>query len=187
MDDPHSKSCWLPLAPADDQQAAAAIFARYSQRLIRLAEVHLSRKLAGRVDGEEVVQSAFRTFFERNRRGEFKIDGSVQLWQLLVRITLLKARAKARHHTAGMRNVRAEATGDHDAWLAEAINREPSPADSAAMADQIEALLRGLPDVYGQILGLRLEGHTAAEIAGELKLSRQTIYRALHVLQERLA
>ena len=83
--------------------------------------------------------------------------------------------------------VRAAQTGDHDAWLAEAINREPSPADSAAMADQIEALLRGLPDVYGQILGLRLEGHTAAEIAGELKLSRQTIYRALHVLQERLA
>src|SRR5882672_9712028 len=84
---------------AGDPAAAYAVFDRYSERLVRLAEKHLSRRLAGRVAGEDVVQSVFRTFFRRGADGEFKLDGSAQLWQLLVRITVLKARAKARHHT----------------------------------------------------------------------------------------
>src|SRR5262245_20437761 len=85
---------------AGDPSAAQAVFNHYSERLVRLAEKHLSRRLAGRVDGEDVVQSVFRTFFRRGGEGEFQLEGSAQLWQLLVRITVLKARAKARHHTA---------------------------------------------------------------------------------------
>src|SRR3712207_1477794 len=82
-----------------DQQAAAQLYGRYAQRLVRLAEQHLSRKLAGRLDGEDVVQSVFRTFFRRSAAGEFAIDGSAQIWRLLMKITILKARAKGRFHT----------------------------------------------------------------------------------------
>src|SRR4051812_45025103 len=81
-----------------DEEAAALLFRRYALRLTRVAEQHLGRKLAGRLDGEDVVQSVFRTFFRRSAAGEFSIDGSGQLWRLLVQITLCKARAKARYH-----------------------------------------------------------------------------------------
>src|SRR6516162_16394 len=94
-----------------DPQAAEEIFARYAQRLTALAEQHLSRKLAARLDGQDVVQSVFRTFFRRSAAGEFRIDSSDELWRLLVQITLQKARAKARHHTAAVRDVTAEAPG----------------------------------------------------------------------------
>src|SRR5262245_55758628 len=70
-----------------DPKTAEAVFHRYVNQLVRVAEQHLSRKLAGRLGGEDVVQSVFRTFFRRAEAGEFRIDSSSQLWRLLVRIT----------------------------------------------------------------------------------------------------
>ena len=75
---------------AGDETAAARLYGRYAQQLLRLAEQHLSRRLSGRVDEEDVVQSVFRTFFRRSGGGEFQIDSSAQIWKLLVKITVLK-------------------------------------------------------------------------------------------------
>jgi hypothetical protein len=149
-----------------------------------VAERQLSRRVAARAGESDVVQSAFRTFFRRNAGGQLRIANSCHLWLLLVRITVLKARAKARYHTAAARAVFAE-VGDA-AWLAEAAAREPGPAEAAALVDHIDALLRGLLAVYGRILELLLQGHTKTEVADELGLSRMTVYRALDVLQKRL-
>ncbi len=170
---------------AGDPAAAEQLFRRYAQRLAHLAEQHLSRSLAGRLDGQDVVQSVFRTFFQRCARGEFQIDSSAQLWRLLVKITVLKARAEARRHQAECRDVRAEVPGG-EAWLAEAVAHEPSAAEAAALVDQVENLLRGLPAAYGRVLEMRLQGHAVPDIARELAVSRQTVYRVLHLLQERL-
>src|SRR5262249_35780113 len=90
-------------------RAPELLFRRYAVRLARLAEQHLSRKVAVRVDGEDVVQSVFRTFFRRCASGEFTVDGSGRLWRLLVTITLNKVRAGVRYHTAARRDVAAEA------------------------------------------------------------------------------
>jgi RNA polymerase sigma-70 factor (ECF subfamily) len=171
---------------AGDARAAEELFVRYARRLTHLAEQHLSRRLAGRLDGEDVVQSVFRTFFRRSARGEFQIDSSAQLWRLLVRITLRKASALARHHTAGPRDALAEVPGGGDR-LAEALAHEPGPAEAAALVDQIEALLRGLPALYCHVLDLRLQGHGALAVARQLGVSRQTVYRALDLLRQRLA
>ena len=174
----------LPLLPAGDDRAARAIFDRYSDRLVRLAGRHLSQRLAGRVDPEDVIQSVFRTFFRRGAGGEFQFDGSAQLWQLLVKITVLKARAKARFHTADRRDAGkqwAPADGFDPA------TSEPGPDEAVILVDQINALLRGLPPVYAQVLGLRLQGRNVTEVADELNLSRQTVHRALNLLQDRLA
>jgi hypothetical protein len=51
-----------------DSAAVEQLFERYAQRLARLADRNLSRKIAGRLDGEDVVQSVFRTFFRRSAR-----------------------------------------------------------------------------------------------------------------------
>jgi RNA polymerase sigma factor (sigma-70 family) len=164
--------------------AARAVFDRYSDRLVRLADQHLSRKLAGRVDGDDVVQSVFRTFFRRGGAGEFHIDSSAQLWQLLVKITILKARAKGRFHTAAMRDAGAERAVD--SGLLNPAAADPGPEDAAELVDQIDVLLRDLPPLYGKLLGLRLQGHAVTEVAEELGVSRQTVHRALNLLQDRL-
>jgi DNA-directed RNA polymerase specialized sigma24 family protein len=53
--------------------------------------------------------------------------------------------------------------------------------------DQIEALLRGLPPLYARLLDLKLQGHAVTDIAERLGVCRQTIHRALNLLQRRLA
>jgi RNA polymerase sigma factor (sigma-70 family) len=171
-----------------DEAAAAELFHRYAARLTRVADEHLSRRLAGRAEGEDVVQSVFRTFFRRSASGEFRIDSSAQIWQLLVKITLMKARGKARFHRAAKRSVDVEVgAAEQDAWLHEVLARDPDPAEAAELVDQLEELMRGLPPLYCRILDLRLQGHNPTEIAGELRVSRQTVYRALDLLQQRLA
>lgn len=168
-----------------DNEAAEQLFVRYTLQLNRLAEKHLSRRLAGRVEIEDVVQSVFRTFHRRCLRGEFRVDGSAQLWRLLVQVTVRKVAAKARGLKGEPPPVSALAD-DGGALLAEAVTREPSPEEAVALVDQMEALLRGLPEMHGRVLELRLEGHAVAEIAPRLGVSRQTVYRVLGLLQHRL-
>jgi len=169
-----------------DPRAAEELFARYAERLVRLAQRHLGRKVATREDGEDVVQSVFRTFFRRCEHGEFRIDTSDELWQLLVRIAVRKAHAKVRYHTAQQRDVGAEAAGDN-ALLAEALAREPRPEELMILEEEMEAVVRGFPELHGKGLAMRLQGHSVPEIATELKVSRRTVERALKLLRERLA
>ncbi len=168
-----------------DADAARLLFEQYARRLVALAERHLSERFAGRLDGEDVVQSAFRSFFQRTADGRLRIDGSSQLWQLLVRITLTKVNERVRYHDAGKRKAAAESP-EGEAWLAAALTREPGPAELATLADEVEALLAGLPSLYAQILGRRLENQLPTEIAQELAVSRQIVYRALEVLRRRM-
>lgn len=169
-----------------DPQAADELFAYYAQRLSRLAEQFIARRLGGRIEGDDVVQSVFRTFFRRCAAGEFRIDSSAQLWQLLVKITMLKARAQGRRHTAGKRDVRLEQAGGDGDWLAAVADREPGPEEAVILMDQVEALLQGLPELHCRVLELRLGGHSVADIATQLHVARQTVYRAMKLLQERL-
>src|SRR5262245_53147337 len=169
---------------AGDPRGPEALFQRYAVRLARLAEQHLSHKLAGRLDGEDVVQSVFRTFFQRYARGDFQIDNSAEIWRLLVTLTLRKARAEARRHLAGKRDAAAEAPGRGP--LAELVSRGPGPAEAAELVDQIDHLLRGLPELYCHVLERSLQGHSVADIAEQLAVSRQTVYRALDLLRRRL-
>lgn len=172
---------WL----AGDAEAAGGLFQLYSAKLTGLASNHLSDRLARRADSEDVIQSVFRTFFDRSSRGEFTINSSGELWRLLVTITLAKVRDLARRHTAAKRDVRAEVGGGTD-WMLEAVSRDPGPLEAAALVDQIETILAGLPDAYAAILALALEGHSRTEIASKMNVSRQTVYRVLTLLKERL-
>ena len=168
-----------------DEEAANQLFQIYSSKLTGLAGKHLSDRLARRADSEDVIQSVMRTFFNRSARGEFNINNSGELWRLLVTITLAKVRDLARRHTAAKRDVQAEVGGGSD-WMLESLAGEPGPVEAAALVDQIETILRGLPDAHGEILALALAGYSRTEVAEKMKVSRQTVYRVLTLLRERL-
>jgi DNA-directed RNA polymerase specialized sigma24 family protein len=85
-----------------------------------------------------------------------------------------------------MRNVGAEAVAPAGGEFAEVLATEPGPAEAAALVDQIESLLSGLPPFYRQLLELRLAGEHVVDVAQKLNVSRQTVYRALKLLQDRM-
>jgi RNA polymerase sigma factor (sigma-70 family) len=186
MDETDPVADWIRRWGAGDQQAAELLFARYAARLTLIAEQHLSRKVAAREGGEDVVQSVFRTFFRRSAEGQFQIDTSAQLWRLLVKITLLKIRNHSRYHRAKKRSAAAEVRPEDDSWVAEALGREPDPAAAAELVDLMEALLQGMPPLYCRVLELRVQGMVPADVGRELNISRSTVYRALELFQQRL-
>ena len=172
---------------AGGNDAAEIVFDRYARQLARLAERHLSRRVAQRVDGDDVAQSVFRTFFRRTERGDLRIHSSDQLWKLLVTITIRKAQMQGRRHGAGKRDATLEAN-DSVALLA-AIDREPGPDEARILDDEIERVLRTVPEhergLYRQVLELKLAGHSNRDVVGQLNLQSRYIDRMIARLQDR--
>ena len=93
---------------AGSESAAGELFDRYCEKLMRLAP-RIGQRMASRVDPEDVIQSAFRTFFVRVRNDEFTFDGENDLFKLLVRLTVNKALRQIAHHRAAKRDPHREA------------------------------------------------------------------------------
>ena len=138
---------------ADEPDAAAQLFHRYLRRLCRLAQTRLSPRLAQRLDPEDVVMSAYRSFFVSARAGRFWIQESGDLWALLTKITLRKLYRSAAHHSAEIRAIQRETafpeTDDPYTWV---ISEQPSAADALALADEVESVLRSLPPQHRRIV-----------------------------------
>jgi RNA polymerase sigma factor (sigma-70 family) len=163
-----------------DQQAATDLYQTYASRLIALARNHLSTKVAARFDAEDVVQSVCRSFFARARDGQFVIQASDELWRLLVAITLHKVRRAVKHHQRGKRGVDQETTGQGIFGVpAEVLARAPAPEEAVALADLLEAVMRGCRPLDRQIIELRLQGCTVEDIAAHTRRSERTIWRVL--------
>jgi RNA polymerase sigma-70 factor, ECF subfamily len=63
--DPTNADELLRCAAADDPQALAELFAHYRERLWRMVQVRLDRRLQGRLDAEDVLQEAFVVLLKR--------------------------------------------------------------------------------------------------------------------------
>lgn len=179
---------WLNHHRSGDPDGARRIFEHFSRRLCQLAQRHLSTRLRQRVDGEDVVQSVFRTFFVRDAQGQFQIDDSDELWRLLVTITLRKARGVWRKNSSARRSAGREVSLD-DSGLDPigAMSREPSVVEALVLADEIETLLDGLEETNARALELRMGGYSPTEAAEIMGISRQAFYRLLAPIKERLA
>ncbi len=172
-----------------DPAAAEELFRRYAERLTRLAGSRLSRKLSARVDAEDIIQSAYRSFFLLAQDGEVVLRQSGDLWRLLVRITLRKVCRNARRHGADCRAVDREQPwptdpdADHETI---AFSREPTPADAVALIDEMRSLLAPLASLQRRIVEMRLQGHEVEEIAVAVERSPRTVRRTLASLGEEL-
>lgn len=169
-----------------DERAAEEIFERYIDRLTRLARSRLSPKLAHRMDAEDVVMSAWRSFFVAAGAGKFSLKRSGDLWRLLVSITLHKLYHQARRHTAEKRNVAGELALDQCDSIAIAIDRQATPDEAVALAEEMQHIMAGLDDFGRRVLELRLQGETHAEIAADTQRSERSVRRKLHEIQTRL-
>jgi RNA polymerase sigma factor (sigma-70 family) len=169
-----------------DERAAEQLFFRYVGRLTLLARSRLSPTLASRTDPEDIVLSAYRSFFIGARDGKFILSRSGDLWRLLVAITLHKLYRQARKQSAERRALAAwefEAAGTSQPDL----SREPSPEEAVALADELAALLSKLDPFARRVLELRLQDRSLAEISKSLGRCERTIRRTLAAIRQQMS
>jgi RNA polymerase sigma factor (sigma-70 family) len=166
---------------AGEQSAPTEIFRRYSERLVFLAGRRVARSLRQKVDAEDVVQSAFLSFFRENPADEFRMASWNDLWSLLVTLTLRKCHGQFRRFTRLKRSIKREKPLNlaESTAMWEPIAREPTPAEAATLAETIESLLDRLDERDRAIAELTLQGCSSGQIAGRVGLSERSVFRKL--------
>ena len=129
-----------------DEDAAAEIFKRFSNRLIGLAHSRLDSQLRQKVDAEDVAQSALKSFFRGLKNEQFQLDNWDALWALLVVIALRKCNRRIDSFRAACRDVSREITPGTDSSLMpyEAVAREPTPLEAVTLGELLSCVMNGL-------------------------------------------
>jgi DNA-directed RNA polymerase specialized sigma24 family protein len=184
MSTPGTETVWIARLKAGDGAAAEQLWQGYFHRLVDLARHKLRGTPRAAADEEDVALSAFYSFCRHAAAGRFpQLNDRSDLWQLLVLLTARKACHLIRHEGAAKRHGTVPA-GDGEAWLAEVIGREPTPAFAAEVAEQCRRLLDGLGDAELRAVALaKLEGYSNAEIAARQGVVQPTVERKLRVIR----
>lgn len=169
----------LRLLQAGATSAAAEIYERYAQRLLRLANKNSSEQLAVRVAPEDIVQSVFRTFFRRATEGHYELPDGDELWKLFLVISLNKMRKKAIFHSAAKRDMgRTQSIGNSQ------LSGPESPSDVLRMT--VDEMISILPEEHQGIIRDRIQGYEITEISERNQVSRRTTERILQAFRGRL-
>lgn len=174
---------------AGAQGAAAELVCRYAPGLLALVRRRLSARLAARVDAEDVVQSALKSFFVAVRDDGLAAGHGGELWRLLVAVTLNKLHKVVRRHVSGKRSVHAEVGPADEAGLGEALagaRDQLSPLETLAIVDELETALARLPEDRRPILEMRLAGYELEAIAEAVGCSQRTVRRVLAGVRQEL-
>jgi RNA polymerase sigma factor (sigma-70 family) len=167
-----------------DQAAAEQVFLAYEPYLRMVVRRRLPAQLRVRFDSMDVVQSIWADLFQGFREAGWKFPSAAALQAFLVKATYNRFLDRVRRHEASVRRERDEP-------LAKALGRSPSPAprpSEVAEADELwEQMLALCPPQHHELLRLKRQGLTLAELAERTGLNADSIRRILRTLSRRLA
>jgi RNA polymerase sigma-70 factor (ECF subfamily) len=189
MDPENSFDDLMAKLRAGEDNAATTVFRHFAGRLVALADKRLRAQVRGKEDPEDVVQSVFRSFFQRCQAGEYQIGNWESLWGLLTLITVRKCDNRAKFFHAGRRNVARETPLDEAANLGVGglLAREPTPLEAAVLAELVTYLITWFQDPGDRaIVELHLQGYTLAEISQQLGRAERTVRRVLARARQQL-
>jgi RNA polymerase sigma factor (sigma-70 family) len=184
---PAAESYALLLARARqrDPEAVGELCRQYEARLRVAARVLLGPALRPHLDSMDLVQSVHRSLLIGFREEKFDVSTPENL--IALALTVLR-RKVARHWRRLQRQQRGNGSSLNllPQILSSLSTPQAGPADVAQYHDQVELLCRQLNATERQILALRLDGYTTAEIANQLGLNHITLRVRLTRLRERL-
>ena len=167
-----------------DESAAEEIFERYSRRTWKLAENLIAQRLKPRFDGDDVVQSVFRTFLRHSREGSFQIGATESLWKLLSAIARNKISERVAFHAAQRR-----ATGREQSLVSEdsmpdgvLADMQPRLDDALALVEEVTTALTAFDPWAKQVFQHCLEGNSTSDIAELMGCSRWSVRRTLDAI-----
>jgi DNA-directed RNA polymerase specialized sigma24 family protein len=187
---------WLDELKAGDPAAAEALWRRYFEALVRLAQQRLRRGPGGAAveDEEDAALSAFHSLCEGAARGRFdRLRDRDDLWRLLVVITARKVLdqvERRRRQKRGGGRVVEEAALDGPApdggaaGLDGLVAAGPTPEFAALIAEEIRTRLDQLgDDGLRQVALWRMEGYSNDDIAAKLGCVTRSVERKLNLIR----
>jgi RNA polymerase sigma-70 factor (ECF subfamily) len=184
-----------------ETEALARVFSLYRDKLWRMVNFRLDRRLLGRVDADDVLQEAYLAAAQRLDHFRKESDMSILVWlRLIVGQTLTDVHR--RHLGARMRDARQEvslrAAGGQATSMslaAHLLGHLTSPSQAAMreeMARRLEHALDQMDAIDREVLALRhfeeLTNNEVAEVLGLQKSAASNRYiRALTRLKGILA
>lgn len=197
MNDPESSvSEWIERLRKGDPDAAAKLWHRYFEQLVRLARAGLRGLRRGPADEEDVALSAFDGFYRAvKQEGRWpQLQDRGDLWRLLITIVERKAADVRRREMGQKRGGRArlgdsalmvvDGQSGQAGGLAAVPAPEPTPAFAAQMAEHFQRFFARLTDpLLRQTAELKMRGHTDVEIAREINRSLSTVERYLRLIR----
>jgi RNA polymerase sigma factor (sigma-70 family) len=185
---------WVTALKSGEMAAAQPLWERYHRQLVSLARQKLRSAQRRAADEEDVVQSAFHSFFQGVALGRFpQLDDRDNLWRVLVVITARKALDQLAHeHTKkqGGGTIQAGSRIDlgRHAWddtaIEQIVGAEPTPEFAAQVAEEYQRLLDLLGDEsLCRVAVWKMEGLTNDEVAERLDCSRRTVARKLDTIR----
>jgi RNA polymerase sigma factor (sigma-70 family) len=191
-----SRPSWLDGLKAGHSAAAERLWQAYHAKLIRVARARLRGAPRRAADEEDIVISAFDSFYRAVKEKRFqRLDDHRDLWQLLVMITARKAINQRKHlarKKRGAGRVRGESTlanGSRiDRGLDQIVGKDPTPQFAAQVVEEFRRLLDCFDDDTVRLVAYwKFEGRTNTEIADHLDCSLRSVERKLRLIRARLA
>jgi RNA polymerase sigma-70 factor (ECF subfamily) len=187
---------------AGDQQVLADVFARYRDRLRRMVQLRLDRRLQGRVDASDVLQDAYLDM--ARRAADYAANPTMPLFLWLRFLTGQRLLMVHRQHFgAKMRDVGQEVSlyrgalpqASSVSLAAQLLGRMTSPSLAAVRAEmqlKLQEALNAMDPIDREVLTLRhfeeLSNSETAAVLGIQKAAASNRYiRALKRLKDVLS
>lgn len=174
----------IELWKGGSNEAASVLVARYEIRLLALIETRLSQRYRGNISPEEVVQSAFGSFFRVARnQTQFAFVGNSEgsAWNLLATFARRKLSRKLERAVAQKRG-----GGQSRIPLDEVYSELAAVPNQADVSELIRDLEIQLTPEEKLLWDSLLAGVTQREIAERLHVEERTIRRRIHGMKEKL-
>lgn len=170
-----------------EHQAAEPLWDAFFPRLLRLARRTVSASQLKAVDADDIVQSAFISFWQQTEKGDFGSDmDRDQLWKLLATITVRKALGQLRRENAQKRGggaVTSESAFGSDGKSQFRLDQMLGQVPTQDFDLLCEERLLSLDEELRAIAVLKLTGRTNQEIATELGCTVRRVERKLALIR----
>ena len=188
-------TAWLGKLSNGDDEAARAIWHRYFEKLVRLADKHLGRMVRRSTSEEDVALSAMNSFFEGARENQFpELHDRDNLWRILVAITRRKVRDRRKWENAEKRgggqvrgNSMFEAGSDSKpGGMDNLLARNAPDAMATELPLVCEEMINGLDEEdLKTVARLKLQGYKNQEIADHINRAVATVERRLQRIRNK--
>jgi DNA-directed RNA polymerase specialized sigma24 family protein len=166
------------------EEAARQLWLRFSARLAAEVRRRLDPRILRRAGLDDLLQGLFADFFAAPPGPDGPPRSRAEIWRLLVHFTMCTVANAADYHRARRRDVRREqplgeipagADGSRPQPFEPRDLRRLDPADEAVARIEFARLLGALPDDLREVLVMRLEGYTNAQIASHIGRVERTV------------